>query len=199
MSKKEQELQKLNEQIKLHNSEFKKMSAAQKRIAIAKDVLASLKAKKYTAKHRTYCAFYFKDKKKVPTGTVELQDVLLSKNLTSCNVCAMGSVFMAKVSLGNSCKIDIPSHFGFTSIENFNNIVGDAEDIVDNMKGIFTEKQLREIEYAFEGEDIINMFDDKPLSFHDKMKDFYIRNKSADVRLKAIMDNIVENEGTFKL
>lgn len=204
-------LAKLNADIKQRNAKFAKMTAAQKRLAIAKDVLAQLKKKKFVAESGSYCTLNtskvltrkdigISEGEGYKTVDIELQPLLLDGTIASCDVCAIGSVFMSKVLLGNKFKItaDSYSDSGEDSVDLETDLDRD-HDMVESLKGIFTEKQLRLMEYAFEGEDIKEIFFDSPEKFHLKVDEFYYEYTSDESRLKAIMQNIIKNEGTFKL
>lgn len=195
----QQKLEELNEKIKARNIAFEKMSPAQKRVAIAEDVIASLRAKKYTADSGTYCDIYIKeDIESAPVkrgAKVELQEILLSDKIEACNVCAIGSMFASRVAVGDSFKVNAANckSGGYLDLNN-------SSQLIKTLDGIFTTEELRYIEYAFEGQDIKHKFNKKPEEFHAKVDKFYYKYEDDDnKRLTVIMKNIIKNEGTFKL
>jgi hypothetical protein len=201
-SKFSKKLEKLNAKIKEQNEAFKKMSPAQKRVAIAHDVLAALKAKKYKAAQRVYCDINFNDSCGLEVEKqgqkMELQTLLVGGAIESCNVCAIGSIFTSKVAIGNDFKVNVEKdeYDGDIMLEQDMN---DDGMLIKSLRGIFTETDLRLIEYAFEGEDIAEKFESRSEKFHDKMVEFYESFKSPHDRLVGIMKNIIKNEGTFKI
>lgn len=175
----------LNEATKKKNKEFKEMSKLEKRVAIAMDVKESLRAKKYIASAGTYVDF-------IKTGSdfscgITLENML--KDDVKCEVCAIGSMFLSHVKKSKSKQ----------------EIVTDDDEMCEIMDDIYTEKELRILEFFFEGSDIANTFTDNhgdikncytQLSKNvEAFSDFYGDND--DGRLTAIMDNIIKNKGRF--
>jgi phosphoribosylformylglycinamidine (FGAM) synthase-like enzyme len=164
--------------IKKLNAEFKKATKAQKRVMIAQDVLAQLKAKRYVAESGCWV------KPNIDSAWEQklshhdsVQELFIEQKIESCNVCALGGLFM-------SCT-------NFASSE-----LGDLIEEVklsNKLNSIFSVKQLKLIESYFEENDgyfYIN-------SQYDRIKAFCDKHPSDKKRLQLIMENIVENEGTF--
>lgn len=199
----------LNAEIKRRNAKFAKMKPAQKRMAIAEDVLLQLRKNKYSAEAGVYCDINLKEfisSKKFglndenPDKEIELQTLLLDGTIESCEVCAIGSMFMSKVALGNKCTILVETNW--YNDERADIVVSQLDSstlAIEHLKGIFTEKQLRYIEFAFEGCDIGNRFTEISSTFREKIYDFHNEYETNDLRLKAIMENIIKNKGNFKI
>lgn len=178
----------------------KKLTPAQMRIAIAKDVLAQLKLKKL----RPEVGWWADDSHlggledwawekldetnttKEGVCTINTQDY--SKNVKSCRVCALGAIFMG---ISNLYGINITG-----ADPDMYNVFEDLSK--SPLKEYFSKDQLQLMECAFEGgggaHDIYTI--DKKvrgfaLAFH------YAFDSDKD-RLKAIMENIIKNKGTFK-
>jgi len=200
---------KLNAEIKRRNAKFKKMSAAQKRVAIAEDVLVQLNKNKYQAERGVYCDVNVKSF--IPANRfnlgeddsfkkVELQPLLLDGTIESCEVCAIGSIFMSRVALGNEFKVDASrGYFNEEEADIDTSDLDSAVTAIKALKGIFTERQLRYIEFVFEGRNIGGMFDNESRAFKDKVYDFHAQYDTDDERLRAIMLNIIRNKGNFKI
>lgn len=157
------------------NIAFLKLSPAQKRIAIVKDCLAMLRSRSCPEiTPGTYCH--------IPDGdnyeNRSLQEILPSLQ-SSCRVCAMGALFLSHVRKANN--VDAGDHFF-------------DEDIIEEMKGYFSESQLRSIEKAFESTSYYDEEDTSDLS--DKWYSHYPDPKK---RLIAILQNMLENGGKFKI
>lgn len=167
--------------MKAKTKKFDDMTPAQKRMAIAQDVIAQLAAKQLIAKSGIYCSM---------PANAKVKDA-------KCTVCGIGAIFVAK------CRRTDPSLTGKSIIRSweddyyddgeltiekvqFNS--ADAEDIHILMKGIFSVDQLELIEAAFEG------YADGDTFFSDVDLDPY---SDADLRLRLIMENIIVNKGTF--
>jgi hypothetical protein len=109
--------------IEQKNKAFHKLSDKEKRIAVAKDVIAQVEARKYRATPGTYLFV------KGLRVDEDVQKPLLEES-TKCNVCAVGAAFASAARLGN------------------NLFYGQSERI--EMKKLFGEG-LFTIEQAFEG------------------------------------------------
>lgn len=164
------------------NKKFDALSPKEKRISIAKDVILSVNAGRFYMKTGSYF------NAQTTKTTKDLQEVLCDTE-GSCQVCAMGGVFASKVRLGNSFTTEGEKHIGV-----------DDDTILNTLKGIFSEKQLRTIEGAFER----GIVWDSPfsLSEQDRIEEkcicFYDKYDSADDRMIGIMENLIQNNGTFK-
>jgi hypothetical protein len=120
--------------IKKNNAKFKKMSKAQKRVAIAKDVISFLELGALKA----MCGRYVRPSKELSLQERCSEVQANSLNWGECQVCAKGALFVAKVNRFDNCPA-----------WKFNSFGGDSED----MDGIFSYDQFSQIEYAFEGWD----------------------------------------------
>lgn len=196
-----------NTQIQKWNNYFNSLSPEQKRVAIAKDVIAQLNAKKIIPESGTYFAI---------EDNPDDYDVSLQKHLpkTQCSVCALGSLFYSHVKFNN--KVTYGDYLkAWTS-----------DLIVEELNNYFDFEQLGMIEYAFEGFDG-SLSDDKPKyydlngisscpvndsefayvpkEFLNNLKYSYQyflhlvnqNERGEDFRLYQIMNNIIRNNGTF--
>ena len=198
-----------NTQIKKWNNYFNGLSPEEKRVAIAKDVIAQLKAEKIQA-----CSGVYIDIEDVPNdGNISLQKYLPE---TQCEVCALGALFHSHIKYNN--KVSYKDYLN----ESTSNL------IVEKLQNYFSFEQMSMIEYAFEGFNY-GICDDEP-DYYDLLgigtypidkdrrekvpKDFVIKlqesheyflhlntnntnNKRSTFRLYQIMMNIIRNNGTF--
>lgn len=104
---------------------FSRLTAAQKRVAIARDVLDRIT--KRTLKPST--GFVLEGE------GVRLNQKSVLAPTFKCEACALGAIFVSKVALGN--EYDGPSPWD--------------TQIVDKLVPLFSREQLAEIETAFEG------------------------------------------------
>jgi hypothetical protein len=181
------------QKIKKSNAKFEKMTPSQKRVQIAKDVIAQLDAKRLYAKQGVYVqgkggannitvggeGFWDDD-----TQETEVRDLLAPK----CEVCAKGGLFVAAVDRFNKLKF----RDELCPIGAYNR----CSDPVEYLSRFFGEQQLELIEYAFEkgGAGDVN-YDDKKTVAAERFGKMFT---SADARMRAIMKNIVKNNGTFE-
>jgi len=172
------------------NEEFKKATKAQKRIMIAKDVLAQIKAKRYFPESGEWVKpLWSSDQKSIdikldPNSSVK--DAFKSKAINSCQVCALGGLFMSCTNLNNNTTVG-----DLTKESYIGDLVADDDKISNGLNRIFTQKQLILIESYFEGSQGYFKGDD--------VKTFvFLETYNDDERLKMITQNIIDNNGTFK-
>lgn len=201
-------LQQLTQEIEASNEEFKKMTKAQKRVQIAKDCLERIEVEQLVPETGTLMQL----NKHYPSENFKT----VTQTLPSCIVCAKGGLFFSYVGRVNKFKT--------CDISNDNDIQGSEHT---KLLELFTPNQLALIEYAFEGRqylngygsieygeyekqititsekrrNIINLFNSTVsgstvVEGCDARLHFY--NISETQRLKIILENIIENKGTFK-
>ena len=154
----------------------KRMTKAEQRVLIAKDVIAQLKARRTIGGHGDYITW----KNPVPIKEgAQVKD--LFKDIPQCKVCAKGAALLAAVDRFNKLKIT----------------VWEADDQAKGYyKGSFLEKwfsleQLGEIESAFEGWSKVENYTEFSYKHLPKQA------ANAGIRISMIMQNIIRNEGTF--
>lgn len=184
---------------------LEKLTPAQRRVVIAKDVIAALDAKKINAMQGTYCDT---DLNFRSISGKSLREALPAAK--KCDVCALGALFMAKVGRFNDFTVD--THNAGYSHENFG--VGSQETLHENLKDYFTPIQLGLIEtafennsefarWAFEDVNVAAMGSDNYELLPEQRKlvsraKRFTRAKNTAERMRKIMLNIVTNRGEFK-
>ncbi len=173
------------------NAEFKKATKAQKRVMIAQDVLAQLKTKRYVAESGCWVQANYNSTATWADikYTDSVQELFAEKTIESCNVCALGGLFMSCTNFNNNTLIedldDATAQLG--------DLIDEEEKLSNKLNSIFSVKQLKLIEVYFEGNDGY-FYENRE---YDTVKAFYTKYPSDKKRLQLIMENIVENEGTF--
>ena len=176
------------------NKKFKNATKAQKRVMIAKDVLEQIKTNRYLAESGTWVEPNFSTNSSYcdicDSPEISIQDIFKDKTIESCTVCALGGLFMSCINLNNN-----------TTLKDFDEEYDDLGALIDgnkklsnNLNRIFTRDQLILIEQYFE-EGGGYFYRDDDCDLLDSFVDAY---PDGQDRLKAIMENIVENKGTFK-
>lgn len=177
----------------------------QKRIMVAKDVIAQIKAKKYIPNIGAYIKYInhidgidFLEHLDIKSNFKKIQD---------CSVCAIGATFMSCTKFGNKL--------------NFNDVGGNLKHIneekIKKLLSIFDPMQLLLIESAFEGpSSSSDRFSTKiyglhlseedvkaTLNFKRKYcpwnEDTWMYEDTYGKLMIAIMQNIIDNDGTFIL
>lgn len=199
MSTKLTKIEKINTAIKKTNAEFKKATKAQKRVLIAQDVLAQIKAKRYVAESGIWVQPNWSCKINASQIQVtdSVQKLFAEKAIDTCNVCALGGMFMSCTNLNNNTTVE--------QLEDDQAGLGEAiergEKLSNGLNQIFSKKQLEFIEIYFENGG--GWFGDYGFTGRSIGEDqnhveaFYEKYPNHDDRLKEIMKNIVANNGTF--
>jgi len=173
------------------NKEFKKSTKPQQRVLVAQDVLAQIKAKRYLASPGTWAIPTYDNPKNVK-GEESVQKLFATQAIKTCDVCALGGLFMSCTNLNNNTTVE---ELGQASDLGDTLEYGD-EKLSNGLNRIFTHKQLELIENYFEnadgyfGSEIATKMTDHINLFNNKYP-------NPQARLKEIMNNIVENNGTF--
>lgn len=174
-----------------------KANPVEMRVAIAKDVLKQLAANKIVASQ----GVWLKDSKlsDLPAyanerynkeGIKKLDVCEYVNAINKCRVCALGSIFLSSVKLYNNVYMSSTKDPEIEAANFF-------EDLSSSpLKRYFSANQLRYIEATFEGLDGVH----HPNTFKEEnyARAFHDLFPSTAERLKAIMQNIIENNGTFK-
>ena len=224
------------EAIKKRNEAFAKLPPHKKRVVVAKDVIAALDANQYIAQTGHYVNnFKFSPLESATRGIERFTDewyerrgktrdvdaqVALLKGQVSCNVCAIGGVFMCAVERMDKIQL--------------NELERGRSRMVDYLDGMFSAEQLDLMEIAFEGSlEHAQSERYKPSVFDEERgyarrsfeyasaeasaevgaaRDFYFdhagdeedpdepedNETAAAARMRAIMKNIIANGGEFK-
>lgn len=172
-----------NRSIKRRNEQFAQLSPSEKRVQIARDVLAQLRSKRLIATSGTWLTGDSGDSLYESADiekNVELQTVL--KNREQCEGCALGGMFMCAVERHNKLKIgDLESP---TSGE------AGEDDAIKYLRKFFSEEQLNEIEAAFEQGGGARSGSATAVNFAGDIDD-------EEERMRLIMENIIVNKGRF--
>jgi len=175
--------------LKRRNAKFRKLTRAQQRIAIAKDVIAQVKVGRFVP-----TSTYFEFNRSVDNeydDSVQNLDMSNCIAQASCQVCGIGSLFAGAVINADKLKL---KDFNFGA---------ERDNQVAYLKRWFTSKQLDLIETVFE-----RWYEDTQGEHHSQqvaMPDIVLkhspifRTSSKKKRLLMIMENIISNKGTFDL
>lgn len=182
--------------IKKSNAKFAKATPAQKRVLIAKDVIAAIKAKTINPAEGVWCAR--SDGKSLYNETQggEQLSKLIGKNV-QCDVCALGALFVCTVRRFNNLEAGIVSNYQ----------VSDIYEIDSYLYDFFSREQIRLIEIAFEGgrgamiadspldNKVAAIFSSRGLTTAREVEEY--TELDADEKLLIIMKNIIKNNGKF--
>jgi hypothetical protein len=167
---------------------FKKLSPAQKRVAIAKDVLKQIKRERYDIKLGSFGSLpeyeYHEDAEKIVANRKFFQ-----KEDPRCDVCAVGAAICSGIRLFNKVSftaMGLDSDLSYQLIQNF-----------------FSDEQAVLIENAFELGDgaftpnEIDEIADLPEIDTDAAIEFGSNFENRTERAVAIFSNIIRNKGEF--
>ncbi len=169
---------------------FDNMSAEDKRVAIAIDVIANIDSKRVRPVKGTYVDF----KKDIGLKDPELQDKEVNEVIRdkTCYSCALGSMFICAIDKFDRLKV------GESGARQSSNSNGDGFGLsaVYNYLGrFFSVDQLAAMETAFEGSSFLNAPRDEELYRRSTL--FCKGIVDPTERLKKIMSNVIFNNGTF--
>ena len=204
--------------IKASNAAFNKLKAADKRVAVAKDVLAQIKLGALVPEAGKWAELefnerlevededsYSSEKERLLTSSASAQDAVVKAE--SCNACALGAVFVSAIRLGNKLTC------GQAGLD-FDGTVFDLSHIENHLSKFFEPEQLALMEIAFEQGDGAfgvgdeNVDEESEDEYTDVEYDiepdatmkairFTKGINSPKKRMKKIMNNINANKGTF--
>lgn len=190
---------------KRRNAAFARMSAANKRVIVAKDVLEQLRSKKIKATNGTYFepTQKLRENERMKILGKDLSDAL--PMIPSCNVCAIGSLFKCVVERADKVKVvDASNATGAADEVEFGHdgvVFTNSRAYLTSM-GIFTDEQLALMENAFESQPITGKDNGSAgvhaFPFREDFGYFSTRERgSSKDRLRLIMENVVRNKGTY--
>lgn len=168
-----------------------KLSTAENRIAVAKDVLQRLRVGKLKAVSGSYVEENFKDTEclygPLVTGDDvdnhrDVRDVINSK-LKSCEVCAKGALLISTI-----MKFDNMPATDKISLE----FIAETSDY----KSPFSKSQLDMMENSFEGLRSGGLHDFHG-SYQPGVKAFYEKYEDDKSRMRGIMKNVIAGNGKF--
>jgi len=174
----------------------------QKRLAIAHDVLAQLDQHKLTVEAGTFFDLRLSSIDLIKGGE-NLQKVLQEAQKPSCNVCALGALFVSMVGIHNEFYLDKGTYSKHSVYEELNVRIVPA---LPYLAQFFSRAQLRMIEIAFErGRGFFAVIaedgDCPPVQALEIDEGdavlFGAAYQLPDARLKAIFRNIIDNKGMF--
>lgn len=166
--------------IRKRNKAFNKLTAPQKRVAIAKDVLAQIKAKNIKPMSGTYV---FSEKLTAKLNDFKFKDTQFCELLPTvgtCQVCAKGALFLSTILKSDDLKVDDLTESCYSPNRHYVDDTDIGKYLANDLE-VFSQFQLDLIENYFE--------------CNDGTDTFHERNDKE--RLVDIMENIVANKGTF--
>ncbi len=183
---------KLQAEITRRNKLFKGKTRAEKRVLIAKDVLAQIKANTLIPSSGSWVRLksYYLD------GNTSLREVTLNKE-AECKCCALGGLFLSCTLFNNKVTV---ADVEYGKYEHLDETIRGEQKFSNGLNTIFSNAQLKLIENAFEqGGGAFNPYKrgDKPNATERKAIEFGERYSSDSKRMIAIMKNIIKNNGTF--
>ena len=174
----------------------KKLTAAEKRVAIAEDTIKWLNSRAIKATPGTYFGAPAKGIK-VKSHDDKL-DVALKKTKEACKVCALGGLFYSMVRRFDKVTVGVGNIDSRLNSDYFLGV--DGFGVFEELEKYFPHQQLAAIESAFEQRDMFEYEDHAKMSDAEMVwsQDFTRGAKTPADRLRAIMNNIIENKGKFR-
>jgi hypothetical protein len=173
----------VQKRIAAQNNKFGGMTPAQQRVAIASDALAWLAAGALVAEQGTYVTRVADPDQW--NNDIDAIAQLRDQQLGPCSVCGLGALFLAK-----AVRFDDVTGEDFLTLR--------REVVGVKLGNHFSAVQLTLIESAFEMMDL--QCEPGLLAYEDLRPaiEFGSMHEDDGVRLKAILENIIENRGEFR-
>ena len=187
----------LVKRIRRSNNRFNVASDAQRRVMLAKDVLASLEAKRLVPASCTYVD---------SLGDVEQAKEVIEKYgvMPTCTACALGGLFIALLDRAGD-KREMRS-----SLHPY------SDEVYRRLELVFSKTQLKMIEVAYEADTLVNdlRIENRELAVAclnfsycetpllecvsgSRRGPYYGVEDRREARLTKVMKNIIRNKGTF--
>jgi hypothetical protein len=188
---------------------FSRMTKAQQRVQIAKDVIRWIEAEKFKPTNGLYIGnlqlnardFRRRDSEKL--GDRQARDVVRDAKKNRCQVCAIGAAFMCALDRADKLKMKDAG----ASVGGLGNLYFDDDNMRDYLGRWFSKVQLMAIEHAFERAEYglrpvveeQSVLSQAAIAFGRRAQGDEVEDEVvARVVLLAIMKNIVRGRGTFK-
>ena len=167
----------IEKRLKTRNARFRKLPKAKQRVALAKDVIQQLDARKLIASH-CYFGWKHRDDNARFSNLPDKAQFGTATSQTKCEVCGIGSLLVAAAELADQLPVD-------WALDITTGSTNERFSIVDYLAPWFSSTQLDMIEMAYE-----------QTSTRGGFRSFYTV-RSDKQRLRAIMKNIIANNGRF--
>jgi len=203
VKKKLTKAQQLKREIAKRNKLFAAADSAEKRVLIAKDVIAQIKLGRFKAATQTWVTPNVRRKPGFDySGGVNLplefghdapvRELFLDKKIESCDCCALGAMFMSCTLYNNNQTAeDFEEEVSWEFDER---VEGHHGGFSNGLHKFFSRAQLQLIEASYEGG--AGAFEG-PMSKRAAVDGWMNALPNNKKRLVAIMENIIENNGTF--
>lgn len=184
-----EEQKKLRRRLRDRERRFQCASPEKKRVHIAQDVLAQLD----TGTLKTSWMFANIPKLKDEEPGRDLREVILSR--PRCSACAVGALFLGAVRQHNQITVGQVRGSVFREDALYT-------AILTYLEKFFSPQQIRLIEFTFEEgrghfRELVSESGLWDIDLERRARSFARRRRGRLKRLRAIMENIIENRGTF--
>lgn len=188
-------------EIARRNRKFKAAAAAEKRVLIAKDVIAQVKAGRFKVGSGNWVVPLTRSGSDLSVDRFEedesVQKLFLEGDIPKCECCALGAMFMSCTLYNNKTTAIELEDVRFS----FSDYVEEGS-FTNGLSKFFSKDQLKLIESAFEGNCGAFCLEqtaewEEGLLPGDKTFGWMSRLRDDKKRLVAIMENIIKNKGKF--
>lgn len=185
----------IHKRIKKNNEAFRKSTPLQQRVAIAKDVLRLIETKKIVPKRGTY----FAANEKMDFGAERDIDSLSGafKKMPSCQVCALGAVFVTTVLKLNHINVGDVRGAHYRA---YRDLEVDATTMQEFLRICFDSRTLFRMEAFFEMSVGFLQEKDAPTGtmMYEVIHDLRHGTSTPKERLRFVMNTVIEQKGKFE-
>lgn len=178
----------MNQLTQKRNEKFKTATKSERAVMVAKDALSMLGKGKIAASVGRWAELpisIFDGVEPEDEENIQICDLTDSESFNGCKTCALGALMLSEIRHTNKLALsDVCS-----SIE--------YDQHGHRLNKVFSLAQQKMMEYAFEGGSGYFYSDDIPSNQISKLDDFYEKYPGKTDRLRAILKNVIKNNGKF--
>lgn len=181
----------MNKLTQKRNEKFKSATKAERAVMVAKDALSMLGRGKISASTGDWVTLPMSVLEVIEqledTRDIQICDLTDSEDFNDCKACALGALMLSEI-----------RHTNKLTINDTNIYLGvEYEDYGYRLDKIFSPTQQKLMEFAFEGGRGYFKFNDIPTNQIPKLNRFYLKYPDKTDRLRAILKNVIKNNGKF--
>lgn len=178
----------MNKLTQKRNEKFKAATKAERAVMVAKDALSMLGKGKITAATGSWVDLpgsIFDGVKPEDEKNIQICDLTDSAGFKGCQTCALGALMLSEIRHTNKLALNDVL------------LTLDYDEHGYRLDKIFSPAQQKLMEFAFEGGRGYFNTDDIPANQIAKLDSFYLKYPDETDRLRAILKNVIKNNGKF--
>lgn len=187
----------ITQTINRNNKIWANASKRERRVLLARDVIAQINAEKIIPMQGTWASSA--DGRQLVAGGGSVQKAIISGEIPKCDCCAVGGLMLSAIKYCNNINIEEGEcYIGFMFTSNITPNSQHVDDAATRLLyEVFDPRTVRAIETAYEMGN--GQFIDMSYMCLDSEYPKNLRLLESEDRMIAIMENIIENKGIFSV